>query len=479
MGSKLRPRSGMARLPAAFAATALTSCRRLKPGPIAGGRLGGVARAAADQLPQLGQFDSQGGELAAELLDLLLLGQDELSGLGWPQLPIRVWNPVRRRAHHRRSLPVMQPGIKLQSRVQQGRCSLRAISPPERLQNGFLRRLCEVRFKYAKIDQRGCLEMFTIHIGLHKAGSTSIQECFWQNKKMFIEEFKLDYPEFGTRPNGCKAHTYFSAYMRGIPKEFPPSFEVSLGNWSPAAACLLSSEDFYFASNQQSISRLFEIFANPPDHVVAIIRKPTDHLLSIYKESLKGLCHLSFEEFRDGYLNRLRNSRDSNKFSYYSYEANLAAWAARACLSTIELESCDLLDCFFKTLEIDTKKMQSFKSVGIRNQSFGPLQSALMLLVNRAFAKRRITPVQFKVIKKRIKKSTNDELLNSCLGQYAIHLEHERTSLMEFIHEFKKNNPSFAHLAGDKDKQMAEISVLPERFYDSIVQDLCILVGCS
>jgi len=67
----------------------------------------------ADLLPQAGQFGSQGGEFAAELLDLLLLGQDELSGLGWPRQPIRFWNPGRRRAHHRRSLPEMQPGIKL------------------------------------------------------------------------------------------------------------------------------------------------------------------------------------------------------------------------------------------------------------------------------------------------------------------------------------------------------------------------------
>ena len=108
----------MAWLTAAFAATALTPCRRLKPGPIAGWWLGGVARAAADLLPQAGQFGSQGAELAAELLDLLLLGQDELSGLGWPQQPIRIWNTGRRPAHHRRSLPVIQPGIKLPSRVQ-------------------------------------------------------------------------------------------------------------------------------------------------------------------------------------------------------------------------------------------------------------------------------------------------------------------------------------------------------------------------
>ena len=129
---QLRPRSGMVRLTTAFAATALTPCRRLKPGPIGGGQLGGVARAAVDLLAQAGQFDSQGGELAAELLDLLLLGQDKLFGLGWPLQPIRVWNPGRRRAHHRRSLLEMKPGIKLQSRVQQGRCSLRAVSPPER-----------------------------------------------------------------------------------------------------------------------------------------------------------------------------------------------------------------------------------------------------------------------------------------------------------------------------------------------------------
>jgi hypothetical protein len=103
----------MARLATAFAATAIASLRRLEPGPIAGERLGGVARAAVDPLPQLGQIARQGGELAAALLDLLLLDQDELSGLGWPRQPIRFWNPGRRRVHPRRALPEMQPGIKL------------------------------------------------------------------------------------------------------------------------------------------------------------------------------------------------------------------------------------------------------------------------------------------------------------------------------------------------------------------------------
>ena len=93
---QLRPSAGMARLTAALAATALAPCRRLKARPVTGGRFGGVARAAADLLPQVGQFGSLGGELAAELLDLLLLGlqlsllvQDEGSDGSWSRLPVR------------------------------------------------------------------------------------------------------------------------------------------------------------------------------------------------------------------------------------------------------------------------------------------------------------------------------------------------------------------------------------------------------
>jgi hypothetical protein len=81
-------------LTAALAATALALCRRLKPVPIAGGRFGGVAGAAADPLEQAGQFGSQGGELAAELLDLLLLGQDQLSGTSRPRQAISGCDPT-------------------------------------------------------------------------------------------------------------------------------------------------------------------------------------------------------------------------------------------------------------------------------------------------------------------------------------------------------------------------------------------------
>ena len=39
--------------------------------PVAGGRIGGVAGAAADPLHQAGQFGCQGGKLAGQLIDLL------------------------------------------------------------------------------------------------------------------------------------------------------------------------------------------------------------------------------------------------------------------------------------------------------------------------------------------------------------------------------------------------------------------------
>lgn len=70
---QLRPGSWRARLSATIAATAFPPLWRLKPRAIAGGRFGGVTGAAADPLPQAGQFGGQGSELRAELRDLLML----------------------------------------------------------------------------------------------------------------------------------------------------------------------------------------------------------------------------------------------------------------------------------------------------------------------------------------------------------------------------------------------------------------------
>jgi hypothetical protein len=56
---------------------------------IAGGRCGGIAGAAADPLPQVGQFGSQGGELSAQLLDLLLLRKNQRTNGNWCRVPVR------------------------------------------------------------------------------------------------------------------------------------------------------------------------------------------------------------------------------------------------------------------------------------------------------------------------------------------------------------------------------------------------------
>jgi hypothetical protein len=61
---------------ALLAATACALHGRLKPRPISGERFGGIAGAAADQLPQSGLFGSQGGELGMQLLDYRLLSHD-------------------------------------------------------------------------------------------------------------------------------------------------------------------------------------------------------------------------------------------------------------------------------------------------------------------------------------------------------------------------------------------------------------------
>ena len=52
-------------LAAVLAATAFAQLGRSEPWPIAGGRFGGIAEAAADPLPQACQLGGQGGVLAA------------------------------------------------------------------------------------------------------------------------------------------------------------------------------------------------------------------------------------------------------------------------------------------------------------------------------------------------------------------------------------------------------------------------------
>ncbi len=81
--------------------------------------------------PHAGQFARQGGEMAAQLIDLLpeslnlqLLSEDQRCDAGWRRQTIRFWGPGRRGAHHRWSLPEKQPGIERSSKVQQQRSSL-------------------------------------------------------------------------------------------------------------------------------------------------------------------------------------------------------------------------------------------------------------------------------------------------------------------------------------------------------------------
>ena len=97
----------MALLAAPLAASALAPLWLLKPKPVTGGRFVGVAGAPADPLPQDCHLGGQGCELAAQQLDLRLLGVDQRSDAGGSFQPVRFWNSRQKCAHHRRSLPEM------------------------------------------------------------------------------------------------------------------------------------------------------------------------------------------------------------------------------------------------------------------------------------------------------------------------------------------------------------------------------------
>jgi len=86
---QLRASAVMARLAATFAATDFAALGPLRPRAIAGGRFGGIAGAAADPLPKVGQFGSQGGGLGAQLLNLRLLRKNQRTNGNWCRVPVR------------------------------------------------------------------------------------------------------------------------------------------------------------------------------------------------------------------------------------------------------------------------------------------------------------------------------------------------------------------------------------------------------
>ena len=62
-----------------------------RPGPfITGGRFGGAAGVAAELLSQADQFAGKGGELLAELINLIPLRQDQSLDVGWRRQPVRL-----------------------------------------------------------------------------------------------------------------------------------------------------------------------------------------------------------------------------------------------------------------------------------------------------------------------------------------------------------------------------------------------------
>jgi hypothetical protein len=94
---QLRPRARMALLATSLVTIPFAPFGWLESNVDTGGRLGGVARCAAEQLPQAGQFARSNGELCSQLLiylldclGLLLLGQDQRSDAGWSHLPVRM-----------------------------------------------------------------------------------------------------------------------------------------------------------------------------------------------------------------------------------------------------------------------------------------------------------------------------------------------------------------------------------------------------
>lgn len=164
---------------------------------------------------------------------------------------------------------------------------------------------------------------YILHIGTHKTGTTWLQDFLSENRETLLQN-GLDYPLIGRKKEGSQAHRYFSAYFRGIKKEYPVGFDdVFTKKISSSEKCILSSEDFYFCSKQACSVDLIKEKLGEDTQIMCYLREPTSHILSLYQEVAKNEECASLQDF----INKQKlDIQQGENFSYYNYQKNLDIW---------------------------------------------------------------------------------------------------------------------------------------------------------
>ncbi len=234
------------------------------------------------------------------------------------------------------------------------------------------------------------LTKFILHIGTHKTGTTAIQAFLSENRDCLLTQ-NIDFPLVGRIPTGSQAHRHFSALFRGVESEHPVDFADTISTGlTEAPVCILSSEDFWFCCNPDSVDRAHRLIGKDA-RVVCYLREPVSHLISMYKEGLKA----GGADFPEEFINRYYKGLVSRgKYSYYRYEENLSYWRAHWQVTVVPyVVGGNVVADFLSHCGVDAD-MSKMTWPGKQNEAMSDVDAMLLMRVNRMLAEGAINQQQ-------------------------------------------------------------------------------------
>ena len=220
--------------------------------------------------------------------------------------------------------------------------------------------------------------MIVIHIGLKKAGSTSLQ-AFLSNNEARLRTLAVDYPRIGRRLDAPAHHNIAREIVEGL-KKFHPRFGTvsDLSDyWRDATgqSLVLSSELLEEVETQQAGTlreTLLRARGNEEFRIVMVIRDLLDQVPSSYAQKVKfGVKIQNFDEF---FEERMQERRVSF-FQTAERWARAFGWDAMhiRLLDRRYLVNEDLLDDFMAICGLASDAMQDpqLRRPGVSNVSPG------------------------------------------------------------------------------------------------------------
>lgn len=287
---------------------------------------------------------------------------------------------------------------------------------------------------------------FTLHIGLHKTGSSTIQAFLSKFHDELLER-GIDYPLAGRTATGTQAHRHVAAWFRSQKAEYPPEFvHVMRQGLSHSARCIISAEDLYFCKPEH-VDKVAAAFPQE-SHVICYLRDPVEHVNSMWKEGLKRGSIVSFRDFLGRHQHELET--DSSK-SYYAIERNLGYWKQFFRVTAATYLRVGLVSDFVARCEIDLPR-EYLREEPRENQS--PCNDAMILhvAIRRALENGLISKGEWHRLRASIASAEKDGRLPGA----GDHVRWIDVSFKEFLTLFRTANPAYREIA-DRSRETATI----------------------